>query len=130
MPLENYNLRGSLVKFHLSSTTTPAVKEIFMKNEIILIRWSCTNQKFRVLDLKRTNTRRMNQCSSYALQSWRANCDVKMLIYDHDPRQINPDDIANVTDYIVSYVTKANQRFLEETQEVLATKSMCEGVLI
>ena len=75
-----------------------------------------TNQKFRVLDLKRTNTRRMNQCSSYALQSWRANCDVKMLIYDHDPRQINPDDIANVTDYVVSYVTKANQTFLEETQ--------------
>ena len=74
-----------------------------------------TNQKFRVLDLKRTNTRRMNQCSSYALQSWRANCDVKMLIYDHDPRQINPDDIANVTDYVVSYVTKANQTFVEET---------------
>ena len=39
-----------------------------------------------------------------------------MLIYDHDPRQINPDDIANVTDYVVSYVTKANQTFLEETQ--------------
>ena len=73
-------------------------------------------KKFRVFNLKRTNNRRMNQTSSYLLQSWRANCDVKVLIYDHDPRQINPEDIANVTDYVVSYVTKANQTFLQEKE--------------
>ena len=73
-------------------------------------------KKFRVFNLKRTNNRRMNQTSSYLLQSWRANCDVKVLIYDHDPRQINPEDIANVTDYVVSYVNKANQTFLQEKE--------------
>lgn len=64
--------------------------------------------------MKRTNTRRMNQTSLPLLQSWRANVDVKILIYDHDPRLIDSEDIANVVNYIVSYISKGNQSFTEE----------------
>ena len=56
----------------------------------------------------------MNQTSLPLLQSWRANVDVKILIYDHDPRFIDSEDIANVISYIVSYISKGSQSFTEE----------------
>ena len=56
----------------------------------------------------------MNQTSLPLLQSWRANVDVKFLIYDHDPRFIDSEDIANVINYIVSYISKGSQSFTEE----------------
>ena len=72
------------------------------------------NKRFRSFCLKRKNTRRMNQTSLPLLQSWRANVDVKILIYDHDPRFIDSEDIANVVNYIVSYISKGNQSFTAE----------------
>ena len=74
--------------------------------------------RFRYLTLKRDNSRRFVQTSTSALQSWRANCDIKILIYDHDPYCVNPEDIANVTDYIISYTTKANQTMIEERSSI------------
>ena len=56
----------------------------------------------------------MNQTSLPLLQSWRANVDVKILIYDHDPRFIDSEDIANVINYIVSYISKGTHSFTEE----------------
>ena len=65
----------------------------------------------------------MNQTSLPLLQSWRANVDVKILIYDHDPRFIDSEDIANVVNYIVSYISKGNQSFTEE-------KNMISNVIL
>ena len=61
--------------------------------------------KIKHLQLKRTSSRRMTQCSKYLLQSWRANCDVQLLIYDSNPDKPNLQEIRLVTDYVDSYTT-------------------------
>ena len=63
------------------------------------------------------NNERVVQSSTDLLQSWRANCDVQILIYKSDPK--NPDvvDIARVTDYIVSYSCKGNATMKEEKEQ-------------
>jgi len=44
----------------------------------------------------------------FCLQSWRANCDVSILIYDSDPSFPDVNEITNVTDDVVSYACKGN----------------------
>ena len=44
----------------------------------------CRGNEFENLLLTR-NHRRVNQPSTYALCSWRANCGVKIIIYNTDP---------------------------------------------
>ena len=56
------------------------------------------------------NSKRMNQSSFTALRSWRANCDVQLIIYDSDPEYPNLDEIAKISDYVVSYTCKGNIR--------------------
>jgi hypothetical protein len=56
------------------------------------------------------NSKRMNQSSFTALRSWRANCDVQLIIYDSDPEYPNLDEIAKISDYVVSYTCKGNLR--------------------
>ena len=72
---------------------------------------------FRQLTLKR-NTTRMLQTSMVALDAWRANCDVKILIYDTDP--VNPDrkELARVTDYVVAYTCKGNASLQTEKDQL------------
>ena len=66
------------------------------------------------------NHNRVVQSSTDLLQSWRANCDVQLLIYNSDPK--NPDvmDIARVTDYIVAYSCKGNATMKEEKDHTKA----------
>ena len=61
------------------------------------------------LQLKR-NSKRMNQSSMNVLQSWRANCDVQLIVYDSDPDNPNLEEIGRITDYVVSYTCKGNIR--------------------
>ena len=56
----------------------------------------------------RRNDRRLTQCSTNMLQCWRANCNIQVLIYDSNPDQPDPEEIARVTDYIMSYQCKGN----------------------
>ena len=51
-----------------------------------------------------------------ALQSWRANCDVQILIYTSDPNNPDPSKIAKVTDYVVGYACKGNKCMKEEKE--------------
>lgn len=60
------------------------------------------------------NHGRVTQTSMDVLQSWRANCDIQILIYSSDPDQPDPDDIAKVTDYVVGYACKGNKTLKEE----------------
>ena len=62
----------------------------------------------------------MKQTSLTQLQSWRANCDVAVLIYSSDPSKIDPNDIANVSGYVVSYCTKGSLSYATE-KEALST---------
>lgn len=77
-----------------------------------------TNTSIKHLKLKRTSSRRMTQCSKYLLQSWRANCDLQLLIYESHPNKPNIEEIRKVTDYVVSYTTKVNQSIPEERKVI------------
>ena len=48
------------------------------------------------------------------LQSWRANCDVKILLYDTDPAYPDIREIENVSGYVVSYTCKGHLTVKQE----------------
>jgi len=53
----------------------------------------------------------------YLLQSWRANCDIQLIVYEsQDMKFPDPSEIARVTDYIVSYQCKGNESEKTERQ--------------
>ena len=60
----------------------------------------------------------MVQSSMDAVRSWRANCDVQVLIYTSNPDDPDPAEIAKVTDYIVGYACKGGKRLKEEKKLV------------
>ena len=82
---------------------TPGFK--LRSNDEILI----DDKGIQRLALKRNSTRMM-QVSLDALQSWRANCDIQLILYDSDPKQPNLEEISKVCDYVVSYTCKGNMR--------------------
>lgn len=63
------------------------------------------------------NHPRLNQTSTTMLQSWRANCDVQVLIYDSDPEFPDTYEIAKITDYVVSYSCKGGSTIKEEKEQ-------------
>ena len=71
-------------------------------------------RNFNFLQLKRDNSIRFMQSSMSLLQSWRANCDIKILIYDTDPEFPDLTEISTVIDYIVSYTCKGHLNLFEE----------------
>ena len=66
----------------------------------------------------RRNEPKMQQTSQTMLQSWRANCDVAVLVYDTDPVDFTPKDISTISSYIVSYCTKGNSSYVEESDTI------------
>ena len=52
----------------------------------------------------------MNRSSMIASCSWRANYDVQLIIYDSNPDNPNLEEIAKISNYIVSYTCKGNIR--------------------
>ena len=74
-------------------------------------------RNFLRLELPRSD-RRTTQTSSYMLQSWRANCDIQLLVYESS--YSNPDlaEIAKITDYIVAYTCKGNETTLKEKENL------------
>ena len=74
---------------------------------------------FDRLELPRNNERTY-QTSLSLVQSWRANCDIQLLLYDSDPQCPNPEDIGRVTDYIVAYTCKGNETITQEKEQMKA----------
>jgi hypothetical protein len=74
---------------------------------------------FDRLELPRNNQRTVQSSLSF-VQSWRANCDIQILLYDSDPKCPNPEDIGRVTDYIVAYACKGNETIVQEKQQMKA----------
>ena len=65
------------------------------------------------------NHRRILQTSKAFLQTWRANCDVQIILYESDPDNPSPADIAKATDYIVGYACKGNESLAEEKAQII-----------
>jgi hypothetical protein len=74
------------------------------------------HRKTRRLYMPR-NHKRVNQTSTVLLQSWRANCDVQLLLYNCNPMKPDISEIARVTDYIVAYSCKGNLTMKEEKEQ-------------
>src|SRR5687767_8115017 len=72
---------------------------------------------FDRLELPR-NHRRIVATSRKLLQPWRGNSDLQPLLYDCDPLRPSPDEIARVTDYIVTYCCKGNETIVEEMKQM------------
>jgi len=62
------------------------------------------------------NDNRLNQTSKHLLVSWRANCDVQILVHNCDPKNPDSSEISRVTDYVASYSCKGNCSLMEERQ--------------
>ena len=52
------------------------------------------------------------------LLSWRANCDVQILVYESDPKKPKYEDIARVVDYVVGYACKGSERLKDEKRQL------------
>ena len=60
------------------------------------------------------------QSSMLCSQSWRANCDMQLLVYVNDPDYPDPQDISRVTDYIVAYACKGIETYKQERKTIEA----------
>ena len=75
------------------------------------------NRGYTKLELPRDHPRTV-QSSVILLQGWRANCDIQILLYESDPMNPDPVDVAKVTDYIVGYACKGNETLKEEKEQI------------
>ena len=73
----------------------------------------------KLLKLQRTHDR-LKQTSLSMLQSWRANCDVSVLVYDHDACDISFQDIAAICGYVTAYCTKGNASYQSEHNAIIS----------
>lgn len=75
------------------------------------------NRNFLRLEMPRNNIR-LNQTPYHVLRGWRANCDIKILLYSS--RVNDPDlvEIAMVSDYVVAYACKGSET-LKIEREIL-----------
>ena len=58
------------------------------------------------------------QSSMDIVRSWRANCDVQILLHKSDPQRPDPAEIAKITDYIVAYACKGNATMATERKQI------------
>ena len=68
------------------------------------------------LDMKRTKSTRLQQHSRILLQTWRANIDVKCLLFETDPLQPNIREIDELIKYICAYTVKKNKTLNQEKE--------------
>lgn len=68
--------------------------------------------------MKRTKSNRVVQHSKTLLKSWRANCDVKLLLYYSDPRYPDIGEIEDVCKYVVAYTGKRHQTSRSEKDAI------------
>lgn len=72
---------------------------------------------FLRLDMPR-NSARLHQVPLYVLRGWRANCDIKILLYSTRVDDPDLEEIAQVSDYIVAYACKGSET-LKVEREIL-----------
>lgn len=93
----------------------------FVANDII----EYDKRGYKTLKLQRTISQCLNQTSVLMLQAWRANCDGNILLYDTHPMHPDMEEIANVSDYIVSYTCKGHLTLAQERDIVSSAIKRC-----
>ena len=71
-----------------------------------------------MLEMKRTNSRRVNQLSVPMLRAWRANCDIQLLLYNTNPLYPDITEIESVTRYVVAYTSKKSHTLKTEREHI------------
>lgn len=74
-----------------------------------------TQRRAKKLFMPRNHSR-VTQTSKDMLCSWRANCDIQILVYDSDPDNPDVKEISRVTDYVVGYTCKGGTTLQEERE--------------
>ena len=73
---------------------------------------------FKQFRMKRTYSKRAVQHSRTLLKSWRANCDIKLLLYFSNPSYPDIGEIEDVCRYVVAYTGKRNHTSQEEKSAI------------
>ena len=68
--------------------------------------------------MKRTHSKRVVQHSKTLLKGWRANCDIKLLLYFSNPSFPDIGEIEDVCKYVVAYTGKRNQTSRQEKDAI------------
>ena len=64
--------------------------------------------------MKRTHSKRAVQHSRTLLKGWRANCDIKLLLYFSNPNMPDIGEIEDICKYVVAYTGKRNHTSQQE----------------
>jgi hypothetical protein len=68
--------------------------------------------------MRRTKSVRLVQHSKFILKAWRANCDVKLLLYFSDPTSPDLSEIEDVCHYVVAYTGKRHNTSQDEKEAI------------
>ncbi len=68
--------------------------------------------------MKQTHSVRLVQHCKYLLKAWRANCDVKLLLYFSDPTCPDLRKIEDVCRYVVAYTGKRHNTSQDEKEAI------------
>jgi hypothetical protein len=68
--------------------------------------------------MKRTQSVRLVQHSKSLLKAWRANCDIKLLLYYSNPSHPDICEIEDVCKYAVAYTSKLHNTTQEEKDAI------------
>ena len=72
---------------------------------------------FKKLEMPR-NHPKVVQSSIDILQSWRANCDIQIILYESDPNVVHPLEISKIADYIVTYSCKGHETLRDKREQM------------
>jgi hypothetical protein len=68
--------------------------------------------------MRRTKSVHLVQHSKFILKAWRANCDVKLLLYFSDPTSPDLREIEDVCRYVVAYTGKRHNTSQDEKEAI------------
>ena len=64
------------------------------------------------------NNPKVVQSSMDIRQEWTENCDIQIILYKSDPKVVDPYEILQVTDYVVSYSCKKHKSVKDEQEQI------------
>ncbi len=68
--------------------------------------------------MRRTKSVRLDKHSKFILKAWRANCDVKLLLYFSDPMSPDLREIEDVCHYFVAYTSKRHNTSQDKKEAI------------
>jgi len=97
---------------HFNQQDTPGM-DLLQKAAIIK-----DKKGIRQYRMMRTHSKRVVQHSRTLLKAWRANCDIKLLLYFSNPQFPDIGEIEDVCKYVVAYTGKRHQTSRQEKDAI------------